>query len=100
MEQEKFDRIAEAGVSQLRALLSPMVGAFGGDLCAYNAYVRGLEVVVLAYQREEPGNPGHVVTKPVAIVVDDELFAELEVDGEAGRVDGQGHELPPKVRTT
>lgn len=82
MDDEKFNRIATRGRQQLMALFSPMVGAKGGQPVAYNAYLKGTEVVVMGYQFEEGG---HTYTRPVAIVVDEELFEQLEVDHEAGR---------------
>jgi hypothetical protein len=96
MDDAKFNRIATEGRQQLTALLSPLVGARGGRAVAYNAYFNGTEVVVLGYQYEQAGQS---LTKPVAILVDDELFDHLEVDNEAGRVDGRGQDAPARTRT-
>lgn len=87
MEDAKFDRIATEGKQKLTALLSPLATARGGQPIAYNAYLRGLEVVVLGYQFAERGT---TFTKPVAIIVDGDMFDELSVDEEAGRVDQHG----------
>lgn len=94
MENDRFNRIAQEGIQKLTALTSPMVGALGGQMCAYNAYFNGTEVVVLGYQQQEGG---HTITKPVAILVDEEIFDRLRVDEESGRMDGTGTETPKKV---
>lgn len=83
MEQARFDRIVTEGRQMLTGLLSPFVGAKGGGLIAYNAYFNGTEVAVLGYQHAEGG---HTYTRPVAILVDEEVFKRLEVDEESGRI--------------
>lgn len=91
MEQGKFEKIVNAGQEKLAALMSPAVGVLGGRGIFYNSYLNGLEVVVMGCQFEEDG---HTYTKPVAILVDDDLFDYLKVDGESGRVNGEGKEVP------
>jgi hypothetical protein len=82
MDEERFNRIAQEGKQKLTAVLSPFVGVKGGQAIAYNAYFKGTEVVVMGYQYEEGG---HSYTKPLAILVDEEVFGLLEVDHETGR---------------
>ena len=96
MEQEKFDRISEEGLSNLQALMSPLVGALGGMAITYNAYFRGREVVVVGYQRPSEDGKG-TLTKPIAILIEEELFSELRVDDEASRVDGDGQTVEKKI---
>lgn len=90
MNEERFNRIVTEGRQKLTALLSPLVSAKGGQVIAYNAYFKGTEVAVLGYQFAEGG---HTYTKPVAILVDEEVFEHLEVDEESGRYDGEGELL-------
>lgn len=90
MEQQKFNRIAEDGFNALTALTT--VARHGA--ITYNAYFRGVEVVVLGFQHEEDG---HTLTKPVAILVNEEVFDQLRVDDEAGRTDGSGRDTAKKV---
>lgn len=95
MDNDRFARIVEDQGEQLRTLMSPLVGVLGGGLIAYNAYFNGTEVVVLGYQR--PDGAGGTLTRPVAILVDEEVFDRLQVDDEAGRVDGDGRDVPKHV---
>lgn len=79
MDETRFQGIADRGINMLRAAFS---GIAPGELLAYNAYFKGQEVVVMGYQFEEKG---HTYTKPLAILVDDEVFDNLLVDGEGPR---------------
>lgn len=95
MEADRFSAIVENKGSQLRALMSPLIGARGGRVAFYNAYFNGTEVVVAGYQFDD--RDGHTYTKPVAILVDEEVFDRLRVDDEAGRIDASGGEAPGRV---
>lgn len=92
METERFNQIVEDGRSKLQALFSPAIGALGGQPVAYNAYFKGTEVVVLGYHWQDGE---HTNTKPIAILVDPEVFDHLRVDQESGRTDGDGVPQPP-----
>lgn len=92
MESGKFQAIAERGMNMLRAAFS---GIAPGEVVAYNAYFHGQEVVVMGYQYQDGA---HSNTKPLAILVDEDNFKNLRVDGESGRFEGvPGDLLPPKV---
>lgn len=95
METAKFEQISKDGIDKLRSLLGPGVDALGGQCITYNAYIGEQEVVVLGYQYAEGG---HTFTKPVAVIVDPEVFTVLKVDGEGSRVDGGGVEFPPPLK--
>ena len=97
MDAARFNKIAEDHKNMLTALVLPRAAkAMGGEGegVFYNAYLAGTEVVVLGYRIEEPG--GHSRTRPVAIMVDEELFPKLRVDEEASRVVG-GQDSPGQV---
>lgn len=94
MDNKRFERIVDDKMSQLAALMSPMASVRGGQRVCYNAYFNGTEVVVLGYQY---GEDGSTFTKPVAILVDEEVFGRLRVDEEASRTDASGADTPKKV---
>ena len=92
MDQRRFQDTAEKGMNMLKAAFS---GIAPGDVIAYNGYFHGQEVVVLGYQYQDGA---HTNTKPLAILVDDQVFGNLLVDGESARFgDETGVPLPPKV---
>jgi hypothetical protein len=70
-------------------------GVAPGQREFYNAYWKGTEVVVLGYTFQ--GDDGHKYTKPLAVIVDDEVFRNLRVDHETGRFEGDDGLQPPKV---
>lgn len=92
MDNDRFEAISRDGLAKLTALMSPMAGALGGRRITYNAYFRDHEVVVLGYQYDEDG---HSFTKPVAIIVDPEVFNGLRVDDEGFRVGPDGEDQAP-----
>lgn len=93
MEDAKFQQIANTGMNMLHAAFT---GAGSGDVIAYNAFVDDLEVVVLGYQYQDGE---HTNTKPLAILVDPDLFARLRVDGESGRFgEEEGVLLAPRTQ--
>lgn len=99
MDESRFHATSEVGRSMLATMvmssyLPPVKAALGGEVITYNAYYHGQEVVVLGVQM--PDGPGHTVTKPVAILVDEEVFQALRVDEESGRYEN-GDPAPPKV---
>lgn len=96
MEEAKFQQVSEDGMAMLTALMSPFVGTNGGRRITYNAYLGDLEVVVVGYQYDLEG--GHTNTKPVAILVDSDLFMHLRVDSEVDRTDGDGVVQPPLLK--
>lgn len=92
MEDAKFQQIADTGLNMLRAAL---MGVAPGEVMAYNAYFHGQEVVVLGYQYQDGA---HTNTKPLAILVDPDVFVQLRVDGESGRFEDEpGVLMKPKV---
>lgn len=93
MEKGKFNAIAERGISMLRALMTLGPKHLPGESLCYNAYFRGTEVVVLGYRFSEGA---HSYTKPVAILVDEDVFDELRVDDESGRR-RSGEDAPKRV---
>lgn len=93
MDQERFERTAHEGMEMLRAAMSPFAEVLGGGVVAYNAYFGGTEVVVLGYQHQDGE---HVVTKPLAILVDAVVFDQLRVDEEHSRVKN-GNVEPKRV---
>lgn len=92
MEDARFDRIVTEGQGMLSAWLLNTVAHDGGQHIAYTAWLDSTEVVVIGYQHPEGG---HTYTRPVAILVDDDLFDRLRVN-ESGRVDGEGRVRPPR----
>lgn len=95
MEDARFQRIVDSHGKMLTALMSPFVGTLGGERIYYNAYIGGTEVCVVGYRMTE--DDGSVSTKPIAILVDEELFRAMRVDHERGR-HILGEDLPPLVQ--
>lgn len=100
MDDARFQATTRTGISLLTTMvmskyMPEVAKAMGGKIITYNAYYHGQEVVVLGVQM--PDGPGHTRTKPVAILIDDEVFDALRVDDETGRYDEDGELGPPKV---
>lgn len=91
MDDIRFQGIAESGMNMLRAAFS---GIAPGDVIAYNAFIDDMEVVVVGYQYQ---SGEHTNTKPLAILVDPDLFGRLRVQSESGRFDGEGALQPPQT---
>lgn len=97
MEEAKFQKIVDDNMPKLVALMSPEHSVLGGKRIAYNAFFRGQEVAVVGYMLGDPDGANTV--KPVAILVDEEVFDNLELDSESSRQDAQGKEQPPRLHT-
>lgn len=96
MDDAKFDEISKRGVGMIRSALTVPSDVAGGQVIAYNAWFRDVEVAVLGFQMPRDG--GGTWTKPLAILISPEVFDELEVEGEKDRMDGQGNVAPANIR--
>jgi len=94
VDDSRFRDITARGMDTLRAIF--LAGEqLPGQVGTYNAYIGGTEVVVLGYHFTD--DDGSRVTKPVCILMDEQLFATLRVDDESARTDEEGNWTSPLV---
>lgn len=93
MDQAKFDEEVGTLVPALRLALTSAQMA-GGRLVAYNAWLDSTEVIVLGFQMQ--GELSHVDTKPLALLMTEDLFDRVKVS--AGDVLKGGESQPHLIK--